>query len=189
VGAAAAAVAAVLTKEPMILALVGVALWRRDRQGLALVGAPVAVAGLWALFLRWQVDSPGGEVIEFGVPLRGLVGAVGVWADGKDPYALVSVVAAVVLAVVALVRRRFAHPLSLAVAFNLGFVLLLNKTVLGLERNGTRMTLPLLVLALVAVVAPRAGAGLPAAIRPGGSRVVGDVSEGAGAGDAAPAPG
>lgn len=177
VGAAVAAVAAVLTKEPMVLALAGVAVWRRDRQGLALVAAPVAVAGLWALFLRWRVDSPGGEVIEFGVPLRGLVGAVGVWAEGKDPYAMVSVAAAVVLAVVVLVRRRLDHPLSLAVACNLGFVLLLNKTVVGLERNGTRMTLPLLVLALVAVVAPRPRASLPAAIVPTRSWAVDDETE------------
>lgn len=165
VGAVVAAVAAVLTKEPMVLALAGVALWRRDRQGLALVGVPVLVAGLWALFLRWQVDSPGGEVIEFGLPLRGLVGAVDIWTAGKDPYALVSVVAAIGLATVALVRRRLDHPLTAAVALNLAFVLLLNKTVLGLERNGTRMTLPLLVLALVAVVAPRGRAALPSALR------------------------
>lgn len=152
------ATAAVLTKEPMVLGLVGLAAWRRDRQGLALVAVPAAVAAAWALVLRLQVESHGGEVIEFGLPLRGLTEAVGHWGGGGDRYAMVAVVASLGAAVAALARHRLAHPLSVAVALHLGFVLLLTKTVLGLERNGTRMTLPLLVLSLVVLATPRAPA-------------------------------
>lgn len=158
------AVAAVLTKEPMILAFAGVALWRRDREGVLLVGLPVAVAGLWAAYLHGAVDTKGGEVIEFGLPFKGLIGAIDIWRGGSDPYALVAVVAAIGLGIAALVRRPFGHPLWGAVAFNLAFVLLLNKTVVGLERNGTRMTMPLLLLGLIAVVAPRPGLRLPQAL-------------------------
>lgn len=152
------ATAAVLTKEPMVLGLVGLAAWRRDRQGVALVAVPAAVAATWALVLRVQVESHGGEVIEFGAPFRGLTEAVGHWSGGGDRYAMVAVVASLGAAGVALARHRLDHPLSVAVALHLGFVVLLTKTVLGLERNGTRMTLPLLVLAVVVLVTPSAAA-------------------------------
>jgi len=159
------AVAAVLTKEPMVLAFAGLALWRRDRPGWLLVGVPVAVAGGWAVFLRWRIESPGGEVIEFGVPFAGLWEAARHWVDGGSPLAMLAVVAALVLAVVTLVRRGLAHPLSIPVAAFLVFVLPLTTTVVALERNGTRMTLPLLVLAIVAVAAPRRGTSLPRSMR------------------------
>lgn len=165
--AAALGVAAVLTKEPMILGLGGLFLWRRDRDGAILVGAPVVVAGAWALFLRSRVESPGGEVIEFGLPFAGLTEAItDIWAQGDSPYALVSVAAAFGFGIAALVRRRPAHPLWWAVAANLAFVTLLTTTVVGLERNGTRMTMPLLVLGLVTALAPSGRAQVPEAVVP-----------------------
>jgi len=159
------AVGAVLTKEPMILAFGGLALWRRDHPGWLLVGTPVAVAGLWALFLRWRVESPGGEVIEFGLPFAGLWEGVQYWAEGGSPLAMLAAVAALGLGVATLVRRRLDHPLSIAVGAYLAFVLLLTPTVLALERNGTRMTMPLLALAIVAMVAPRGATNLPSSLR------------------------
>ena len=150
------AVLAVLAKEPMLLGLLGFAAWRADRRGLALVAAPVAVAASWYLYLRTQVQPSPEEVIEFGLPGQGLLGAVAHWASGQDPGAMLSVVAAFALAAVALLRRGLRHPLSLAIIVNAGFLLLVTRTVIGLERNGTRTSLPLLVLALVAVATPDA---------------------------------
>ena len=165
--AVALGVAAVLTKEPMILGLGGLALWRRDRAGVALVAVPVAVAAAWFAVLAASVPTSGAEVIEFGAPLVGLWRAsTEIWAEGDSPYALVSVVAALVLAVVVLVRRRPDHPLWWPVAVNLAFVVLLDVTVIGLERNGTRMTLPLLVLGLVGALAPSGTAEVPAGVVP-----------------------
>ena len=51
-------------------------------------------------------------------------------------------------------------------AVNLAFVVLLDVTVIGLERNGTRMTLPLLVLGLVGALAPSGTAEVPAGVVP-----------------------
>ncbi len=148
------AVLAVLTKEPMWLTFVGLALWRRDGRSLWFVGVPAAVALAWMVFLRLTVPTSGAEVIEFVVPLTGFVRSWAWWLDGDSPYAFLSVVAAVVVAIIALVRRRRTHPLWWPVAINLAFVMVLDRDVLGLERNGTRMSLALLVLGLVALTSP-----------------------------------
>jgi hypothetical protein len=154
--AALAGIAAVLTKEPMLLGLIGVALWRRDRRGveLALPAAVVLVA--WYAWLRIQL-GPGGEgIMEFGVPLVGLASSIRLWASGSDLYDAISVTAALVVAIAALARTRWRHPLSIALTLQLGFMLLLTRDVIGLNRNGTRMSLVVLALGLVVLVTPRA---------------------------------
>ncbi len=108
--AALAGVATVLAKEPMFLGLVGLALWRRDRRGLALVLPAAVVAGAWFLWLRQTVTATGDMVMEFGVPFVGLFSSVRLWAQGIDVMAMVSVVPATVLTVVAFVRSRLAPP-------------------------------------------------------------------------------
>jgi hypothetical protein len=147
---------AVLAKEPMLIALIGVALWKRDRTSVPLVVAPVAVAGAWALWLRVHVPSTADEVIEFVPPFGGWVGAVRLWIDGNSSLAIFAVVGTLVVVIVTLVRRSPAHPLYLAVVLNLLFFMILDRDVVGLDRNGTRMTLPLVVLALVALATPHA---------------------------------
>lgn len=154
--AVAAAVAAVLTKEPTFLVLAGFGLWRRDRTALALVGIPAAVAGIWAVWLFFNVPAgvDGGSLSDITLPFRGLVESVQYWATGDSPLALISVVAAVGVGVAALVRRGLRHPLGWAILVNIAWLAVLSKDVIGLERGGPRTTLPLLVLGLVALVAP-----------------------------------
>jgi len=154
--AAIAGVATVLAKEPMFLGLLGLALWRRDRRGLALVLPAAVVAGAWFIWLRHTVTASGDVIMEFGMPLVGLLSSVRLWVQGIDVLAMVSVVPATVLAAVALVRSRLRHPLALALALQLGFMLLLTRDVIGLQRNGTRMSLPVLALAIIVVATPRA---------------------------------
>jgi hypothetical protein len=149
---------AVLAKEPMLFALIGVALWKRDRTGLPLVLAPIGAAGAWAIWLRAHVPGTADEVIEFVPPFRGWVGAVRLWIDGNATLAILAVVGTLAVVVVMLVRRSPAHPLYLAVVINLVFFMILDRDVVGLDRNGTRMSLPLLVLALVALATPDAAA-------------------------------
>jgi hypothetical protein len=154
--AAAIACLAVLAKEPVLLTLIGVALWRRDRTAIPLVAAPAGVAAAWAIWLRLEVPTSGDEVIEFVRPFQGWVGAVRLWVDGHASLAILAVVGALVAAVVVLVRRTPAHPLYFAVLLNLLFFMVLDRDVVGLDRNGTRMTLPLLVVAVLALATPKA---------------------------------
>ena len=60
------------------------------------------------------------------------------------------VVFTIVLAMWVLVRVGMAHPLAPAMAIQLAFLTVLGHDVLALDANGSRMTMPLLVLALVA---------------------------------------
>ena len=151
-----AAAGAVLAKEPVLFGLIGVAVWRRDRDGLALVIPPVVVAGAWYVWLRIQLGSGGEGIMEFGVPFVGLASASNWWIHGQSPYAAVSVIAAIVVSLVALYRHGWRHPLGWAVTLLLAFMFTLTRDVIGLERNGTRMSLPVLAVAVIMLVTPRA---------------------------------
>lgn len=150
------ATAAVFAKEPALLTLAGVALWRRNREAIAFVAVPLAAMLGWALWLRSQVPSGTTEVIEFTAPFRGWVGTAQLWFTGNSTLAIPTVIAALVVTALALIRRRPSHPLYWAVLLNLAFLALLDRDVIGLDRNGTRMTLPLLSLAIVALATPLA---------------------------------
>ena len=153
--AVALGVAAVLTKEPVWLILAGAAVpeRHRPRRALLFAGVPAAVAVAWGLWLAARVP-PGESTLDFRPPFVGFADAVRLWWTGDSPLALLTVVDAVAVAVAALVRRRPTHPLWWAVVLNLAFLFCLSDTSLALERNGTRIALPLLAVALVALVAP-----------------------------------
>jgi len=154
---AVAAAAAVLAKEPVLLGLVGVALWRRDRDGLALVVPPVVVAGAWYVWLRLQLGAGGEGIIEFGLPFVGLYRSLPLWRAGDANYAAVAVITTFVLAIAALVKRGWRHPLGLAVILQLAVMVCYTVSVIGLDRNGTRMSLPLMAVALIMLITPQAG--------------------------------
>lgn len=149
------ACAAVLAKEPMILGLIGFALWRRDRVGIAFAVAPIIVMGTWFLYLSHTVTAGGDQIIEFGVPFAGVASAARTWVTGNDAYAMLSVVPALAIGTYALARRGTGHPLALALGFQLAFMILLTRDVIGFERNGTRMSLPVLALGIVVLATPR----------------------------------
>ncbi len=153
---AAAAAAAVLAKEPVLLGLVGVALWRRDRDGLALVVPPLVVAGAWYLWLRIQLGGGGEGIVEFGLPFVGLARSLPIWRAGDANYAVVSVIVTFALAIAALVRHGWRHPLGLALILQLAVMVCYSVSVIGLDRNATRMTLPVMAVALIMLVTPQA---------------------------------
>ena len=90
------------------------------------------------------------------MPFVGMFSSLRLWLQGIDVMAMVSVVPATVLTVVALVRSRLRHPLALALVLQFGFMVLLTRDVIGLQRNGTRMSLPVLALAILVLATPRA---------------------------------
>jgi hypothetical protein len=154
--AVALGVAAVFAKEPVWLILAGAAIPERHRPGRAVLfaGVPAAAAGAWALWLAARVPKGEGSAVDFRLPFAGFADCVRYWVTGESPLALLTVVAAIVLGIAALIRRSPGHPLWWAVALNMAFLFCLSDTSVALDRNGTRIALPLLAVALIAVVAP-----------------------------------
>jgi hypothetical protein len=175
---AVAATVAVLAKEPVLLGLVGVALWRRDRDGLALVVPPVAVAGLWFLWLRIQLGGGGEGIVEFGLPFVGVAHSLPIWIDRNADFAALSALLVVGLAAAAFARSGWRHPLALAVVLQVIVLVCYSASVIGLDRNGTRMTLPVMAIALIMLVTPQAAMalGLPDRKAPPTAAQVGEGS-------------
>lgn len=169
-----AGVLAVLAKESTWLLLLGVALWRRDRARALLAGVPAAVGGAWWIWLRLVVDDTSEGVTEFVPPFVGIADSLDAWLAGDHVVAAVAVVLSLVLGALALARVGLRHPLGWAILLQLAFLPWLNRDVLGLTFNGTRMTMPLLVLSLIALLgderrraAEQASATAPAAAAAG----------------------
>jgi hypothetical protein len=147
-----AGVLATLTKESTWLLLLGLALWRRDRQGFYLAIVPASVAGAWWAALRLFIvdNSPG--VTEFTVPLLGLWHSVKYWMAGNTRCAYYLVPLSLALGIWALLRIKLHHPLGVILLIQLLFLPFLNVNVLGLDANGTRVTMPLFLLGTIALL-------------------------------------
>ncbi len=145
-----AAVLAVLAKESLILLPLGLLIHFRDRTRLALVAVPAAVAASWWIALRVLVTDRSAGVIEFTWPFGGLASSAQAWLDGEAPIAMLTVVFTLVFACVVLNRIGPGHPLAPSMVLQLAFLTVLGHDVLALTANGTRMTMPLLILAVVA---------------------------------------
>ncbi|MBI2710031.1 MAG: hypothetical protein HYX34_10095 [Actinobacteria bacterium] len=156
VAAVAVAVLAVLAKEPAVLVFAGWALWRRDRRSAAMVAVPAAVALAWALALRSLVPAGASGPGEISlVPFAGLVQATtDLWLRGRELVGMASSIAALSCGVVAVARRR-GHPLWWAIVVQLGFTSIMSSNVIGMNFGGTRSTMPLLLLSLVALATRR----------------------------------
>jgi hypothetical protein len=145
-------VAAVLTKESMLVVLAGYALWQRGRLGALLVAIPGAAAVAWWLTLRVVVPTVDGQqVIEFTAPFAGWMDSIEFWSSGKEPAGMVWVLFGLVAAAAALARGGFRHPLGWIVAAHLVLLVPLISSALAPERSASRTTLPLLAAALVVV--------------------------------------
>ena len=148
---------AVLTKETMLLVFAGILLSRRDRDGALLVVVPGLAYAAWRTWLRIVLGEFSGTADNLKPPFAGLADAVRWWFAGNEPLAFVALGLAVILGVVALVKRGIGHPLGYVVALQLAFLVVLNIQVLGPERNASRAVLPLMAAAVVMLATPTAG--------------------------------
>ncbi|MBK6856654.1 MAG: hypothetical protein IPG97_08945 [Microthrixaceae bacterium] len=144
-----AAVVAVLAKESLILLPLGLLIHYRDRPRMWLVAGPGAVATAWWIALHFLVTDHSAGVIEFTYPFGGLASAARAWTEGKAPIAMITVIGTLAFALWVLYRSGFDHPLAPSIALQVAFLTVLGHDVLALDANGTRMTMPVLVLAVV----------------------------------------
>jgi hypothetical protein len=152
--AIACAIGTVLTKEAVILVVVGWVLYR-GRQAWSLVIAPAVVAAGWWLYLRLTIPASGRQVVEFE-PILGFVSAVRYWLQGLAPMSAIVVLGTLALTVWAIRERGIRHPLGLATLLQLAFFFLLADVVLFSDVNGPRAVAAMLPLAVIMAVTPNA---------------------------------
>jgi hypothetical protein len=149
--AIAAAVVAVLAKEPSLLAFVGVAAFFKDiprRLRLQLVGIPALAGGLWAAYVRLRIGATGRGSQEFSFPFAGFLDAyhrgwsvAGNWGDAIVALALLP------LAVVLAVRWWRRRDLLLCAALPFALIIpFFSAQVLDLADNSIRVLAPAVTL-------------------------------------------
>lgn len=170
-------VLAVLAKEPAILVLGGWWLASRARRSLNLVAVPALVALAWMAWLRLQLPSDAPRSQDIALPFTGLAASWRlVWSQGNELMGMVCFMGALAVGAAALVVRRFRHPLSWAIAVQLTFMLCMGLNPTAMNFGAPRMTMPVTLLALIALAAPCAS-------RSGGNRRDAEPSLGAGFSD------
>ena len=110
---------------------------------------------VWSAWIRVQLGAET-RLVEFGPPFGGVLDAWQLrWSQGRDVVALVTVSLTYVLAAWAVVQARRSprvRPLWWALIVQVLFTSTFAASVVALDYNGTRTTLPLLVLALAVAV-------------------------------------
>jgi hypothetical protein len=153
--AVALGVLAVLAKEPAILLLLGWALHRRTRQSAVLVAVPAAAIVAWMGVLAWQLPSDADRAQDIGLPLTGLVSAFSdVWLQGDELVGMACALGGFALGIAALWARGLRHPLGWAIAVQLGFLSIMGTSPTAANFGATRMALPVMILAVIALTTP-----------------------------------
>lgn len=149
-----AAVAAVLTKESMLVLLVAHALARRTRASVQAAGAALVTTAGWWVALRFLVESDVPQVKEFTWPFGGMVVYADEWWAGDNRVGAAMAIGSFALAFVALWRRGPRHPLFGPLAAMTLFGSVLGASVIALNFNATRTLGPLLALAILTLGTP-----------------------------------
>ena len=162
--AVAVGVLAVLAKEPAILLLLGWALHRRTRRDAVLVAVPAAVVVAWMGWLAVQLPPDTERANDIGAPFVGLVQAfTDVWSQGHELVGMACTLGGLALGGLALWRRGLRHPLGWALAVQLGFLLIMGVNPTSVNFGATRMAMPAMMVAVLALATPDAGRAADAA--------------------------
>lgn len=157
--AVAVGVLAVLAKEPAILLLLGWALHRRTRRDVALVAVPAAAIVAWMGWLALQLPPDTDRAQDLGLPFVGLVQAfTDVWSQGNELVGMACTLGGLVVGGLALWKRGLRHPLGWALAIQLAFLLVMGVNPTSVNFGATRMAMPAMMVAVLALATPRAAA-------------------------------
>lgn len=151
---------AVLAKEPAILVLGGWWLAHRTRKDLALVAIPALVIVAWMAGLHAMFPPDLSRSQDLALPFSGLRSAWQlVWSHGHEQFGMACSLGGLALGGLALGLRRLRHPLGWAIAVQLGFLLCNGLNPTAVSFGAARMTMPIIVLAGIALATPRATRG------------------------------
>ena len=146
---------AVMTKETSIFGLLAIAALTsglRMRRRVALVAIPVALAGAWALYVRWRLGSSASGLENFVVvPFSGFVDA---YRDGWEPTSDWgnAVLGVLLIPLAVLIVERWRRSRSIAMTAALPYALLvpfLSALVVDLPQNTVRAIGPALSFLVV----------------------------------------
>jgi hypothetical protein len=150
-------VLAVLAKEPAILVLLGWALHRRTKKDALLVVVPGLVIVAWMGWLGLQLPPDTARPKDLGLPFAGLAGAwTDVWSKGQELVGMACTLGGLAIGALALALRRFRHPLGIAIALQLAFLLVMGPNPTAVNFGATRMAMPVMMLSVIALATPRA---------------------------------
>ena len=150
-------VLAVLAKEPIILLFAGWALHRRTRRDALLLVVPAAVVLAWMGWLHVQLPADVDRPQDIGVPFTGLAQAwTHTWSKGQELVGMACTIGGLVAGLAALAVRRLGHPLGWAIAVQLAFLAVMGRQPLGNNFGSTRMAMPIMILAALALATPKA---------------------------------
>jgi hypothetical protein len=151
------AVLAALAKEPVVLVFAGWALHRRTRRDALLLVAPLAAVVGWMAWLASQLPPDADRAQDLALPLAGLVSAfTDVWSEGDQLVGMACTLGGLALGALALVRRGLGHPLGWAIALQLAFLVVMGVNPISVNFGATRMSMPIMALAVVALATPLA---------------------------------
>ena len=155
--AALVGVLAVLAKEPAILLLVGWWLHRRTKRDLMVVAVPAATIVAWMGWLARQLPPDPDRANDLGAPFVGLVQAfTDVWSQGHELVGMACTLGGLALGGVALWKRGLRHPLGWALAIQLAFILVMGVNPTSVNFGATRMAMPAMMVAVLALATPNA---------------------------------
>jgi hypothetical protein len=147
----------VLAKEPAILLLLGWALHRRTRKDALLVVIPGAAIVAWMAWLGFQLPPDTARPHDIGLPFAGLAGAwTDLWSQGSELVGMACTLGGLAIGAATLAVRRFRHPLGIAIALQLAFLLVMGTNPTGVNFGATRMAMPVMMLSVIALATPRA---------------------------------
>ena len=110
--------------------------------------------GIYFIYVPYEIGPWAIGSTEFVLPFTGLAHSMMErWMNGEHLVAAMSLALAFECGVLALLRVGLDHPLGWPILLQLILLPFLSTSVLGPTFNATRMTMPLIVMAFVAMVA------------------------------------
>jgi CBS-domain-containing membrane protein len=79
-----------------------------------------------------------------------------IWWQGEQLVGMACTLAGIALGLTALTLRRFVHPLGWAIAIQLAFLAVMGVNPIAANFGATRMAMPVMILAVIALATPRA---------------------------------